>query len=36
MHYLIIPIVIFLSAGLGFGLALIADAGLRLYRGQRR
>jgi hypothetical protein len=36
MHYQIIFIVTFLSVGLGLGVALVADAGLRLYRGQRR
>jgi hypothetical protein len=36
VRYQLIPIIIFEIALLAFGVALIANAGLRLYRGQRR
>jgi hypothetical protein len=36
MHCQFISLVIFLAALLTGGIALIADAGIRLFRGQRR
>jgi hypothetical protein len=36
MHYQLIPFIILATALLVFGVGLIADAGLRLYRGERR
>jgi hypothetical protein len=36
MVYQTIPLFIFLAVLLGAGVALIADAGVRLLRGQRR
>jgi len=36
MRYQLIPIIIFEIALFALGVTLIADAGLRLYRGQRR
>jgi len=36
MRYQVIPLIIFLAVLLTSGIALIADAGMRLYRGQRR
>jgi hypothetical protein len=36
MSYRLIPLVIFLAVLLVGGIALIADAGIRVLRGQRR
>ena len=36
MRYQVIPLIGFLAVFLAFGIALIADARLRVYRGHRR
>jgi hypothetical protein len=36
MSYQLIPLIVFLAVLLAWGIALIADAGLRVLRGKRR